>query len=188
LALAACCGSASPAVRHAAAATPAVSELAIGSWTVEEFGADVAVLRSGGGPTDPNGHAVDLLLSCSGPDRRVRLLLSPPVAGRMGGGWAAVATIGRANRRLAVAPFRYGGGTTELTGSGTSTGDIAVAIARTLLTKPPALDIVLAGGSGPVAFTRLKVVRVLLSFRPEDNEAVTRFVAACGRFPAAQAR
>lgn len=160
----------------------------MGLWTVEEFGADVAVLRTAGGTATPHAHAADVLLSCSGADRRVRLLLPAPVTEPMSGGSALITPVDRSDQRPLVARFKFADTTTILMTSGTAASrDIAVAIGRMLLTKPRALDIVLSVGSGPVAFTKLKVVRLLLSLGPEDVVAVTRFVDACARFPAAQA-
>lgn len=184
----ACC-SLALALTVDAAAYAADTEMAfaVRSWTSEQFGSDVAILRSDDAASGQGSRTVGFLVSCSGPDRRFRLSLPDVISRGAAGGLALIATDNPNDRTRAIIRFSLANASSVLVSTGTLKGrDIAAAIGHMLLEKPHALDVMLSVGSGPVAFTNLKLVRVLLTLRPEDTVAVTRFVDACDRYPAAR--
>ncbi|MCW6511940.1 hypothetical protein [Lichenifustis flavocetrariae] len=150
-------------------------------WAFEQFGTDVAILRT----SRSSGRAGDVgvLIACSDSDRRVRLSLPTPIATSQTTGYGAITAFDQP-RAPTNTVFRFTlNKPSEIVVSEKSgpKRDIAVTIGQMLLTKPRALDITVSLGTNPVPLTQLKVYRLFISLGPADIDAVERFIQSCGR-------
>ena len=153
-------------------------------WQLESFGTDVAVLRTIL-MAPRSGASGQLLLSCDGPQRRIRLVLPDKAALPPGptGGVALVKAAGRpAASSWLVARFSIDrDGVLSIVETADAGGRAALSLARLLRSRPARLEIILQNTSSPITIRRALIYATALAFAPADGPAFDGFIAVCTR-------
>lgn len=160
----------------------ATYQAGVHGWSLERFGPDEEVLRAPAAKGPSASREVGLLLSCSGPDRRVRLSFPRPVAGRPDRPAAGAVLLAPLDAPRNGVAARFSGPdptTVVLAETASPRRDIVEAVARMLLAGSRGLGMIVSAGAKPVALTHLMFYQVLLTLGSEDAAAVRRFIDAC---------
>jgi len=165
-------------------AAPSQRLVASPGWQLEFFGQDVAILRTT--LTAPrSGRTGQILMSCDGSDRRVRIVLPEAPPWRPlgeSGGMAMIKSPGTSATapRRAISRFSFEADRALVFADTDPThGDATLPLAGLLAALPARFELLIHAGRSPITIKRVQTYAVSLAFEPRDNLAFIGFIAAC---------